>query len=174
MGVQRSERFKSISIGFYSLRISIISLHHKLPNWVNDAIVNYQKRISHPFKLDFITIPLNKIKTSGNVAQQKQREAEAILKQIKPGQVCIALDENGKMLCTQQFAKQLQTWQQQSSEACFIIGGPDGLHNSVLKRADFCWSLSALTFPHPLVQVILSEQIYRGISVLNNHPYHRD
>ena len=101
------------------------------------------------------------------------REAEALLAAIPEKAHVIALDNRGASWSTEQVAEQLERWQELGKSLVLLIGGADGLHPSVRQRADQMWSLSALTFPHPLVRVVLAEQLYRAQSLLDNHPYHR-
>ncbi len=96
-----------------------------------------------------------------------------MLRAITPGERVIALDVTGKRLTTGQLAQQLQGWQMSGDNYSFLIGGPDGLSPACLSRADQCWSLSDLTLPHPLVRVLLAEQLYRAWTITTNHPYHR-
>ena len=156
------------------MQLCIISIGHKLPTWVVDGFTNYAKRIHTPSKLTLIDIPLVKRSKASSVDQLKDKEAEQILKHLKPSDYCIALDERGSSLSTQALAKQLNIWQQDVKRLVFIIGGPDGLSNKVLSQTHYNWSLSKLTFPHPLVKVILIEQLYRAISINEGHPYHRE
>ena len=86
----------------------------------------------------------------------------------------MALDVRGKSLTTAGLASRLKQWQLDGRDVALIVGGPDGLSQAVLERADFRWSLSDLTLPHPLVRVVLLEQLYRAHSILINHPYHRE
>ena len=86
----------------------------------------------------------------------------------------IALDVKGKTLSTNQLAERLRGWQMSGDNLSLLIGGPDGLSPECLERADERWSLSALTLPHPLVRVLLAEQLYRAWTITVNHPYHRD
>ena len=85
----------------------------------------------------------------------------------------IALEVTGKALSTSQLASQLQDWQREGDNISLLVGGPDGLAPECLSRAQQQWSLSALTLPHPLVRVVLAEQLYRAWAINNNHPYHR-
>jgi len=85
----------------------------------------------------------------------------------------IALDVLGKSWSTEQLSGQLDQWLASGQDIVLLVGGPEGLSKACLQRADQKWSLSALTFPHPLVRVILAEQLFRAWSILSNHPYHR-
>jgi 23S rRNA (pseudouridine1915-N3)-methyltransferase len=100
-------------------------------------------------------------------------EGDQILKAISPADRVIALDVQGKRISTAQLAGQLAAWQMSGDNYSLLIGGPDGLSPGCLARADHCWSLSDLTLPHPLVRVLLAEQLYRAWTITVNHPYHR-
>jgi 23S rRNA (pseudouridine1915-N3)-methyltransferase len=101
-------------------------------------------------------------------------EAERILAAIPQGARVLALVERGANWTTMKLAEQMKDWQRDGRDVVFIIGGTDGLDPSVKKRADQLLQLSAMTLPHGLVRVLLAEQLYRGVSILNNHPYHRE
>ena len=96
-----------------------------------------------------------------------------ILKRVPEGDRVIALDVAGKRLSTESLARELQSWQLSGCNYSLLIGGPDGLSPECLSRASQRWSLSDLTLPHPLVRVLLAEQLYRAWTITVNHPYHR-
>ena len=96
-----------------------------------------------------------------------------MLAAIPAGSIVIALDVLGKSWSTEQLASQLDQWLASGQDVALLVGGPEGLSPACLQRADLKWSLSALTFPHPLVRIILAEQLFRAWSILSNHPYHR-
>jgi 23S rRNA (pseudouridine1915-N3)-methyltransferase len=102
-----------------------------------------------------------------------QRESDAILAATGPKDRVIALEVGGRPWSTEKLAAQLENWQQDGRDVSFLVGGPDGLADACRKRADQQWSLSPLTLPHPLVRIILAEQLYRAWSITRNHPYHR-
>jgi len=145
--------------------MKLITIGHKMPAWIAEGFTDYQKRLSKPWSLELIELP----------GKTKVQEGRLILEKLPAQAFCVALDVKGQTLSTEALAQKLELWQldMESKEICFVIGGADGLDETVLKRANFIWSLSALTFPHQLVKVILAEQLYRGVSVLNKHPYHR-
>ncbi|HRE32868.1 MAG TPA: 23S rRNA (pseudouridine(1915)-N(3))-methyltransferase RlmH, partial [Candidatus Berkiella sp.] len=97
-----------------------------------------------------------------------------LLQKNSPTDKVIALDVQGQAFSTQTLATNIANWQQEGNRLVFLIGGPDGLSEACLKRANVKWSLSMLTFPHVLARVILLEQLYRATSLLANHPYHRE
>ncbi len=144
-----------------------------MPQWVKDGVATYQERFAK-FTLTLHEIPLEKRSKNSDITSIKTKEAEQIKKLLNLSDFVVALDEKGKQFSTMALAKQINEWPQLGKNICFIIGGPDGLDNSLLKSANLCWSLSDLTFPHPLVRIILIEQLYRAISIINNHPYHRE
>lgn len=105
----------------------------------------------------------------------KQAEAVLLLDNVPKGAVVVALDERGKTMPSRTFAKKIQTWQDQGyGDIAFIIGGADGLDESVRARADLLLSFGEMTWPHMLVRPLLAEQLFRAQSILNGHPYHRD
>ena len=131
-----------------------------MPLWVTTPFLEYAKRFPKEFPISLIEIPLKK--------------SNEILNYFTPKSLNIALDERGMLRNSQEFAKQMGIFQLQNREVNFFIGGPDGHSKELLSKADLRWSLSPLTLPHPLVRVVLIEQLYRAISILNHHPYHRE
>ena len=156
------------------MRIKIIAVGQNMPDWVEAGFKHYQKRIKNKFKCQLIEISAEKRLKNKTTEQILNKEAEKIDQHIKPGDMVIALDENGKTESTRSFAKQLGQWHDLNQTVCFIIGSADGLAPSCKDRANKQWSLGQLILPHPLVRIILIEQLYRAISILQNHPYHRD
>lgn len=150
-----------------------------MPVWVQQCCKDYLRRIPKPFSVREVEVPAEKRSSGQSTDKIKQRETERLLKEVPDGDWLVALDEHGKCFSTAEFAQQLDSWKNQARDVSFIIGGPDGLDFSCQSAhrkhwPDQKWSLSPLTFPHPLVRVILSEQLYRGWSVLAGHPYHRE
>ena len=86
----------------------------------------------------------------------------------------MALDERGEAPTSLQLAQHLRNWQQNGEHVCFVIGGADGMSDALKSRARLLLRLSSLTLPHGMVRVLLTEQLYRAVSILNNHPYHRE
>lgn len=144
-----------------------------MPHWVNAGFVEYAHRMPADYRVELIEIPPEKRTKNADIAKIIATEESKISNAIEKGSFCIALDRTGKTVCTKTLAKQLQTWHDNQQSICFIIGGPEGLSEYFLKKADVVWSLSAMTLPHPLVRIFLSEQIYRAWSIIINHPYHK-
>ena len=135
-----------------------------MPEWVTTAYEDYTRRLRSSMRVDLEELPVGK-----NKAEEDKRFLERV-----GDDYVVALDEHGKSLTTVDLAKWLSQRQQDGRNLSFVIGGPDGLGPEILKKAALRWSLSALTFPHAMVRVILAEQLYRAHSVLQNHPYHRE
>jgi 23S rRNA (pseudouridine1915-N3)-methyltransferase len=135
-----------------------------MPEWVRQAYEDYTRRMRSSMRIDLEELPVGKNKTE---------EEKRFIERVGDDYVA-ALDEHGKSLTTVELAKWLSQRLQDGRNLSFVIGGPDGLGPEILKKAAFRWSLSALTFPHAMVRVILAEQLYRAHSVLQNHPYHRE
>ncbi len=147
------------------MKIQIIAVGNKMPAWVTAGIETYLPRFPREYALTITEILPEK--TTALTALNIQ---QAIL----PKSWIVALDVLGKAWDTPILAKKLEHWRGLGKSLCFLIGGPTGLPKTSLALADECWSLSPLTFPHPLVRVILVEQLYRAQSLLSNHPYHRE
>lgn len=160
------------------MRIRIISIGQKMPNWVETGFKEYHKRIQPMLSTELIELAAakrHKNPSLANVAQYRQAEGEAILNthaQASQEKLWV-LDIKGTMLSTEHLASKLATAMQDGNDIALVIGGVDGVSPEVLAQADFKWSLSHLTLPHPMVRVVLMEQLYRAMSINHNHPYHR-
>ena len=153
------------------MKIFIISICNKKDILVDKFIDKYRKQINSTFKLSFIDIGFNSKKNMNQ--KYHEAECEQALSLVKKDSLKIALDQNGEKLSSENFAKNLDIWQQNYSNLYFFIGGPDGLSQNIKSKADYIISLSDLTFPHQFVKIILSEQLYRSICIMRHHPYHR-
>jgi 23S rRNA (pseudouridine1915-N3)-methyltransferase len=146
------------------VRVRILAVGTRMPEWVTQAYEDYTRRLRSSMRVDLEELPVGKNKT-----EEEKRFLERV-----GDDFLVALDEHGKSLTTVELSRWLAQRQQDGRNLSFVIGGPDGLGPEVLKKAALRWSLSALTFPHAMVRVILAEQLYRAHSVLQNHPYHRE
>jgi 23S rRNA (pseudouridine1915-N3)-methyltransferase len=141
--------------------------------YVKEGVLDFTKRISKYFPVEWTIIPVPKNAGMLSEADLKKREGETILQWLKPDDYLIALDEHGKQLSSEGLSEFLQERASASTKnLVFLIGGAFGLDSSVLKRAQLKWSLSQLTFPHQLVRLILAEQVYRACTILQNEKYH--
>jgi 23S rRNA (pseudouridine1915-N3)-methyltransferase len=141
---------------------------------VSQGVDEYSKRMPRELKVEWKELPLAPRGKTSNPSQLKIKEGEQILRSIPAGDRVIALDVRGKSLSTGELAEQLSSWQMSGENYSLLIGGPDGLSDACLERAERRWSLSDLTLPHPLVRVLLAEQLYRAWTITVNHPYHRE
>ncbi len=155
------------------LKITIITLGNKMPDWVNSGVNEYVKRFHDGIQIKLIEIPLLRRNKSSDLARILEKESALIKDALPANARLIALDMLGKSFSSEELALKLTQLQQISSHLCFIIGGPEGLSNEILSLCDERWSLSKLTLPHPLVRIILLESLYRAWSIINNHPYHK-
>lgn len=154
--------------------IRIIAVGTKMPNWVSEGYQEYVKRLPTDYRAELIEIPLEKRNTTTSIPQLLQAEGLKITKILKPEHTSVALTITGKSWHTLDVAHFLKQQHDQSLKIDFIIGGPDGLPKEIVSKVNHEWSLSPLTFPHPLVRIILAEQLYRAWSVISKHPYHRN
>ena len=155
------------------MQIHLIAIGTKMPSWVNEAYEDYAKRLPADFSLKLIEIPAEKRNKNADIPRILEREGEKMWAAIPKNSHVIALDMKGKSYSTENFAKRLEQLQQQTPIICFLIGGPEGFAPCYLEKTHEKQSLSSFTLPHPLVRIILAEQVYRAWSVLKNHPYHR-
>lgn len=158
------------------MKIRMITIGQKMPNWVVDACEDYLKRIQPLMPTQLIELPMakrGKNDTPADILKYCQIEGEAILNTLKDNEILIALEVNGRELSTEQLAEIMKNWTLNSQNIALAIGGPDGLSDAVRQKAKWHWSLSKLTLPHPFVRVMLIEQLYRAMSINYNHPYHR-
>lgn len=146
----------------------------KMPTWVQQGYQEYAKRLPTQCELHLIEIPLTRRGKNADITRIQQDEGKRMLTHISHDSLVIALDERGKTWNTQQLSQQMNNWMQNYTQIALLVGGPEGLAPDCLQQAQQKWSLSALTLPHPLVRIVVAEQIYRAWTVINNHPYHRE
>jgi 23S rRNA (pseudouridine1915-N3)-methyltransferase len=141
--------------------------------YIKDGVEEFTKRIAKYFKAEWNIIPVPKNAGMLSEMDLKKKEGETILEWLGKDDYVIALDERGKQITSVKLAEFIQARANESvKRLVFIIGGAFGLDNAVLKKANFTWSLSELTFPHQLVRLILAEQIYRACTIIKNEKYH--
>ena len=155
------------------LKLTVIALGNKMPDWVVKGSDDYAKRFNDGIALKFIEIPLMRRTKTSDLVRILEKETSLIKEVLPSGARLIALDVEGKAFKSEELAHKITQLQQISSHLCFIIGGPEGLSQDILNRCDERWSLSKLTLPHPLVRIILLETLYRAWTIINNHPYHK-
>jgi 23S rRNA (pseudouridine1915-N3)-methyltransferase len=157
--------------------IKVIAVGTKMPIWVDQVSTDYSQRLPPDIKLEWQEVKAEKRsdkKISTDEADRyMSKEAERIREAIPKDAHVVALDEQGQALDSMQLSQQLQRWRENAKPVVILIGGPDGLHTSLKLACAQKISLSKLTLPHPLVRIVLAEQLYRAWTILTHHPYHR-
>lgn len=144
-----------------------------MPSWVQAGYEEYAKRLPKELLPQLVELPIGYRPKSGLATDAIKSEGQAILQAVGPNHKKVMLDVKGKSWSTEQLAECLAGWRMSGDNITFVIGGPDGLSQHCLDQADAKWSLSNLTLPHPLVRIVLIEQLYRAWTILQNHPYHK-
>lgn len=155
------------------MNIFLLAVGTKMPDWVTQGYNEYAHRLPAKCALVLKEIPAEKRLKNSNINAITDKESEKIKAAIPNNCRLVVLDVKGRSWSTEHLATRMQDWMMGGQDVALVIGGPDGLSQDILSLAQEKWSLSALTFPHPLVRVILAEQIYRAYTVTENHPYHR-
>ena len=155
------------------LNLHLVVVGERMPRWVDDGFEEYRKRIRGRMALKLIEVAAVKRAKSSDLNRVAAEEESRLSAAIPDGCRRIALDRTGRQLATLDIVRRMETWMQDGDQAALIVGGPEGLSREFIGAADECWSLSAMTFAHPVVRVVLAEQIYRCWSVLEGLPYHR-
>jgi 23S rRNA (pseudouridine1915-N3)-methyltransferase len=155
------------------MRARLIAVGERMPAWVAEGFAEYRKRLSHELPLELIELKPGTRGKGRDDARAIHDEGEAILAALPRDTHVVALDGRGKAWSSEDLAAQLAQWRMAGRELAFLIGGPDGHAPAVLARADQRWSLGPLTLPHMLVRLVLAEQLYRAVTIVAGHPYHR-
>lgn len=160
------------------MRILLLAVGRRMPAWVEQGFQDYARRLPPECRLCLHEVePAVRPKAAAGspalVARIREDEGARLLRATPAGALAVALDLTGRPWSTEQLAAELSGWLAGGRDVALLVGGPDGLSPAVLAQAERRWSLSPLTFPHPLVRVILAEQLYRAWSILAGHPYHR-
>ncbi|MCY4177776.1 MAG: 23S rRNA (pseudouridine(1915)-N(3))-methyltransferase RlmH [Endozoicomonadaceae bacterium] len=155
------------------MRIRLITVGMKMPAWITEGYHSYTSRLPHDFIVSLHEIPLNKRSKNANIKKLQEKEGQQMLSAIGKNDHVVALEVRGNAWSTEQLVSQLRNWRQTGDNISLLVGGPEGMLPFVSAKAHQSWSLSPLTLPHPMVRLIIAEQIYRAWSIINNHPYHR-
>jgi 23S rRNA (pseudouridine1915-N3)-methyltransferase len=159
---------------FFGMKLIIVSVGHKMPDWITTGFNEYAKRMPRESQIVLVEIKPEPRTTGKTVAQIMEAEAQRILAALPQNCLRIVLDERGAQPTTKQLATQMKEWMREGLDVAFIIGGADGLHNTVKQGGQQTMALSALTLPHAFARLLLAEQLYRAYSLMHNHPYHRE
>jgi 23S rRNA (pseudouridine1915-N3)-methyltransferase len=155
------------------MRLTLLAVGDKMPAWAEAATADYLKRLPREAAMALVTVKPEK-RVGQSAEAIKRTEAARLLEKVPAGSRLVALDEHGKQVTTRELAELLARWLESGKDTVLVIGGADGLAPELLDRAETRLALSRLTLPHALARVLLAEQIYRAVSLLHNHPYHRE
>ena len=155
------------------MKIHLIAIGDKMPRWVQDGYGEYAGRMPPECRLQLVEISARHRGKNADIARITRDEGRTMLDAIPRDSRVIALEVKGRTWSTEDLARQLENWMASGQDVSLLVGGPEGLSTECRERADQQWSLSPLTLPHPLVRVVVAEQLYRAWSILRNHPYHR-
>ena len=155
------------------MRINLITIGKKMPNWINLGIEHYQKQLPSYYNFKITSLDSQSRKSS-SAENSKNLESKLLLEAASDSTLLIAFDELGKQQTSKQISKSIESWQLKGENVALIIGGADGLSSEIKQKCHQLWGLSNLTMTHSMARLIVVEQIYRGYSLLNNHPYHRE
>lgn len=156
------------------MRIRLIAVGQKMPDWVNAGYHTYAKRMPTDCPLELVEISAGKRGKNADIARILRQEGEAMLAAVGKSDRIVTLEVTGRSWTTPQLAQRLEHWMMDGRDVSLLVGGPEGLAPECIAAADERWSLSALTLPHPLVRIMLAESLYRAWTVTVNHPYHRE
>ena len=152
------------------MKIRLLAVGTRMPAWVDAGFENFRRRLPRENTLQLVEV------AAGGQRDEKRNqtlEGERLLARVADRDFVVVLDEKGRSMDTMKLSQEFETWRESGRDLVLLIGGASGLSQVCKARADFCWSLSPLTFPHALVRVLVAEQLYRAWSILVRHPYHR-
>ncbi len=155
------------------MNIHLISVGNRMPRWVREGFEEYAKRLPRECTLKLTEIAPGHRGKGADIDRTVRDEGERMLQALPRDCLVLALEVKGRAWNTEQLADRLSDWLSGGRDVALLVGGPEGLADGCRQRADLLWSLSPLTLPHPLVRVVLAEQIYRAWTIFKNHPYHR-
>lgn len=155
------------------MNIHLIAVGDKMPHWVQEGYQAYARRLPSECALKLTEIGARHRGKHADIARIIRDEGKQMCDAIPKSCRVIALEVKGRSWTTEDLSQQLENWMAGGQDISLLVGGPEGLAPECRQRADQLWSLSPLTLPHPLVRVLVAEQLYRAWSILRNHPYHR-
>ncbi len=155
------------------MKINLIAVGKKMPDWISHGIEHYKKQLPKHYNFSITAIE-SQSRKSISPENTKNLEEKLILEAASDSNLLIALDESGKKQTSKELSKSIEKWQHNGDNVALIIGGADGLSSELKQKCNLIWSLSDLTLTHSMARLLVVEQIYRGYSLLSNHPYHRN
>ena len=155
------------------MHISLIAVGTKMSAWVEQGYAEYARRLPADCRLQLVEIPAGKRGKGADIARITRQEGAKMLAAVPKGARIVTLEVTGRAWTTEALSVELDTWLHDGRDVALLVGGPEGLAAECVAAAEQRWSLSNLTLPHPLVRIVVAEQLYRAWSILQNHPYHR-
>lgn len=155
------------------MKYFIVAVGNKMPEWICAGYNEYIKRIPREISVNLIEVKPEKRVAGKPIEQLLLTESQRICSALPVNCITITLDERGHQWETSRFAQSMTEWTNDGRDVAFVIGGADGLHDEIKRKSHTMIALSKLTLPHGLVRILLAEQLYRAISIMKNHPYHR-
>jgi len=156
-----------------TMRIHLLAVGDRMPAWVQAGYEEFAKRLTSPPRLLLREIRAGRRAKGSDIGRVVREEGERLIAAVPNGAYVVALDRLGRELSTDELVTELRGRMRRGGDLALLVGGPEGLSEACLARADARWSLSRLTLAHPVVRVVVAEQIYRAWSVINGTPYHR-
>ncbi len=155
------------------MRLIVAAVGERMPRWVDDGFAEYAKRFPPRARLELMAVRPEQRGATRTVAQALAAEGKRLAARLPAGCRRVALDERGREITSEGLARLLERWLAEGRDVAFLVGGPDGLDSALKAAAEVQLRVSSLTLPHALVRVLLAEQLYRALAILDNHPYHR-
>jgi 23S rRNA (pseudouridine1915-N3)-methyltransferase len=155
------------------MQLLVAAVGQRMPSWVTEAWTEYTRRMPPGLTISLREISLAKRSKNADTKRLTAVESRSLYAAMPKRARVIALDVKGQTWSTEKLAARLEQWMGDGRDVGFMIGGPDGIDAETMIKADDRWSLGPLTLPHPLVRVVLAEQLYRAWTITQNHPYHR-
>jgi 23S rRNA (pseudouridine1915-N3)-methyltransferase len=156
------------------MKLLVVAVGARMPHWVDEGFADYARRFPRKARLALVEVRPEKRGPTRTAAQALAGEAKRIAAALPPGCRRVVLDERGRDVTTAALARLLEGWLGEGRDCAFLVGGPDGLDPGLKRPGDLQLRLSSLTLPHAIVRILLAEQLYRALSILDNHPYHRE
>lgn len=155
------------------MKVRILAVGTRMPDWVARGVEEYRKRLPRDFALEIEEIAPGTRGRNADIGRAIAVEGERVRARLKGNEHLVALEVKGKPWSTEALAREADGWRMQGRDVVLLVGGPDGLEPGLSAQAHQHWSLSPLTLPHPLVRIVLAEQLYRAWTLMVGHPYHR-
>ncbi|MBB3189361.1 23S rRNA (pseudouridine(1915)-N(3))-methyltransferase RlmH [Halomonas cerina] len=155
------------------MKLRLLAVGTRMPDWVTRGVEEYRKRLPRDFSLAIEEIAPGTRGRNADTERARELEAQRLQARLKGGERLVALEVGGQAWSTERLAREAEGWRLDGRDVVLLVGGPDGLAPSLSASAEQHWSLSPLTLPHPLVRILLAEQLYRAWTLMIGHPYHR-